>query len=113
MHELSIAQNILDIATDQAKDKHFDKIISIKVKIGELAAVDPGSLLFSFDIIKAETKFSDVTLEIEEIPLKCFCENCETESKIDNFLFVCANCESTNIKVISGEELTISEIEVE
>jgi hydrogenase nickel incorporation protein HypA/HybF len=113
MHELSIAQNILDIAAEQLKDLEYNKIISIKVKIGELAAVDPSSLLFSFDIIKSETKFSDVNLEIDEIPLKCFCEDCKSESKIDHFLFICGNCESTNIKVISGEELTISEIEIE
>jgi hydrogenase nickel incorporation protein HypA/HybF len=113
MHELSIAQNILDIASEQVKDLQFNRIISFKVKIGELAAVDPSSLLFSFDILKNDTVFKNTLLDIEEIPLRGYCDDCKTESKIDNFLFICGNCESTNIKLISGEELTLSEIEIE
>jgi hydrogenase nickel incorporation protein HypA/HybF len=113
MHEMSIAQNIIEALSEQVKEINYNKIKNVKIKIGELTAVDSNSLKFSFDIITKDTKFEGVNLEIETVQLKALCNICNFESPIENFFFICSNCNSTDIKVLQGDELNLSEIEIE
>jgi hydrogenase nickel incorporation protein HypA/HybF len=111
MHELSIAQNIVEAVNEQLKDVKYEQIKNLKVKIGELTAVDPNSLKFSFDIITKSTALENVNLEIENVPLKVLCNVCNQEGNIENFFFICGSCGSTDLKVLQGDELYLSEIE--
>jgi hydrogenase nickel incorporation protein HypA/HybF len=45
MHEVSIAQGLLEIAVDNCKKQGYQKIDSIKVKIGKASGIVPDSLL--------------------------------------------------------------------
>ncbi|MGA1861653.1 hydrogenase maturation nickel metallochaperone HypA [Deferribacter thermophilus] len=113
MHEASIAQNILDIAIDTAKQNDAKIIKKVFVKIGKLAAVDINSLLFAFDALKEGTIAENSTLEVEEVLIKGECEECGFINNYDGYFFSCKNCNSLNVKIIEGEELNITEIEVE
>jgi len=50
---------------------------------------------------------------IELIPIKFECKGCNDISEPESFLFVCPTCGNSDITIISGNELTISEIEFE
>ncbi len=113
MHEMSITQNILDDVKEHLVGVQFSKIVNIKIKVGELTALDPSSLQFCYDVITKETVFENVPLIIEEVPLTGICNNCKTDINIENFLFLCSNCGSTDVTIQSGEELLLSEINVE
>ena len=113
MHEMSITQNILEDVEQNLTNVQYSKIIDIKIKIGELTALDPSSLQFCYEALSKGTKFEGVPLVIDEIPLTGHCNSCKNEINIDNFLFVCGNCGSTDVTIISGEELILSEINVE
>jgi hydrogenase nickel incorporation protein HypA/HybF len=113
MHEMSITQNILDDVDEHLINVQYSRIIDIKIKVGELTALDPSSLLFCYDVLTKGTKFEGVELKVEEVPLRGHCNDCQSEINIDNFLFLCGNCGSTNVTITSGEELILSEINVE
>jgi hydrogenase nickel incorporation protein HypA/HybF len=113
MHEMSITQNILEDVDEHLTNVQYSKIIDIKIKVGELTALDPSSLQFCYDALTKGTKFDGVPLIIDEIPLRGNCNNCKSEINIDNFLFVCSNCGSSDVTIISGEELILSEINIE
>jgi len=113
MHEMSITQNILEDVKEHLSGIQYTRILNIKIKVGELTALDPSSLQFCYDVIKRDTPFENVPLIIEEIPLTGHCNNCSAEINIENFLFLCSNCGSTDVTIISGEELLLSEINVE
>lgn len=110
---MSIAQSIMDIVNETLKDTEKKKLIEIVVDIGELVAVVPDSLQFCFEAIVNDTIFENAKLKLNILPLKINCNECNNESKIEKFYFLCPNCESTNIRVISGEELNIRYLEVD
>lgn len=110
---MSITQNILDDVEEHLADVPYSKLIDIKIKVGELTALDPASLLFCYDVLTKGTKFEGVPLKIEEVPLTGHCNDCKSEINIENFLFLCGVCGSTNVDIISGEELILSEINIE
>jgi len=113
MHEMSIAQSIIEIVNDTLTDAEKNKLKEIVVEIGELVAVVPDSLQFCFETIVADSVYNKALMTINIIPLKIKCNNCNIESKIERYSFLCPECESTHINVLSGEELNIRYLEVE
>lgn len=109
MHELSIAEGILDALKEQVEGK----ITSIKLKIGEMSGVVPSALEFSFEIASKGTMAEGATLNIEHIPLTARCNDCSETFRIKDYCFECIKCGGSNFKIIGGRELLIEEVEVE
>lgn len=113
MHEMSIAQNILEIVETALRENPGSRLKKVLVKTGELVAVVPDSLQFCYQAITAGTPLEGSELVIEVIPTRALCDSCGKEFKVESFFFVCPHCESARVKVLSGQELQVSELEVE
>jgi len=113
MHELSIAQSIIEIVEDNIKNQTDPKVKSVFMKVGKMSNVVVDSLKFGFDTLISGTNLEGANLVIEEIPIKIKCKNCYKESELIHYNFICKNCKSTSVEMISGNELTVSEIELE
>lgn len=111
MHELSIAESILEIVKENVGAT--DSVKSVKVRIGELANVVPDSLEFCFNAITKGTMFENARLEIENVDMVAHCEVCGADSKVEDVLFRCKSCGSTDVKIISGTELQVVQIEMD
>ncbi len=113
MHELSIAQEIIGIAEQYFSSDENERVKSIKVKIGKLQNVLPDSLEFCFNVLIQNDKMRNAKLVIDHVPIKLECKSCGDVSEQEGFLFACPKCGSSSINIISGNELTVSEIEFE
>jgi len=113
MHEASIAQNLLEIALDKARDHKAKKITVIRVKVGEFAGVNQAALEFAFDNFSQGTIAEKASLKIISSPLLGKCRNCNQVFKIKKDDFKCSKCHSLEIDIISGEDLYIEDIEIE
>jgi len=51
-------------------------------------------------------------LEIVEIPVSIICNNCNITSEIEPPVFACPDCGNNQIKIISGTEMRVDEIEL-
>ncbi|MDR3591131.1 MAG: hydrogenase maturation nickel metallochaperone HypA [Negativicutes bacterium] len=113
MHEMAIAQGILDIALDNAA-RHGAKTISrIKLLVGEMTEVEPDSLRFCFGALAQGTAAAGAELEIEAVPLVGRCRDCGAEFVIKRFRFLCPACSSAGVEILSGRELKVEHLEVE
>jgi hydrogenase nickel incorporation protein HypA/HybF len=112
MHELSVAQNIIEIVQEHLQEDQKDAVKKVKVKVGKLTNIFIDSLIFGFEVLTKETNLAGSELEIEVVPIKIKCEACGENSALDDFLFACPVCQSTSIKIISGYELMVNEIEL-
>lgn len=112
MHELSVAQNIVEIIQQNIPESEWARVEAVRLKIGEAAGVIPESLEFSFQAIAAESMLSHARLEIESIPFRIHCNTCDTTTKNEAGFALCGNCGSTDTKILSGSELHITEIEI-
>ncbi len=113
MHEMGIAMQIIEIAVASIPDDLKNpRVERVNLKVGKLAAVVPESLSFCFQIAVQDTPLCDAELNIEEIPLKIRCTDCNVEWTAHEPVFVCRNCNGTSVKMLSGRELDITSIEV-
>ena len=113
MHEMSIAQSILDIVDEYMAKEDNVKLIEVAVEIGELVAVVPDSLSFCYDVLVDNTPYMNSKLIINILPLTAVCSQCDHSITIKDFNFMCDACQSKNVTVPRGQELRISHLEVE
>lgn len=113
MHEMSLAQSILNIVEETLQKNPGRKLVAVHVDVGELVAVIPESLQFCFEALVAETPWRGANLKIKEIPLRARCNRCREEFRIDRFAFRCPVCLEEELEVFQGNELNVTELEVE
>jgi len=113
MHEMSIAQSILDIVDEYMAEENGRKLMEVVVEIGELTAVVPESLAFCYEVLVENSHYQDSKICINIIPLTGTCLECRHSFKIKNFEFCCPDCQSSKIDVKGGQELRISHLEVD
>ncbi len=109
MHELSIAQNIVDLVLENIAEEQR-KVIAVNIKLGEISGVIPESLEFCFDVITKDTKLQGAKLNIERVSATAYCNQCDKTYQIEHLLFSCPFCFGSDIKILTGNELLISEI---
>ena len=113
MHEMGIAQNILDIALSAAGKEGASKITRINLVAGELRGLVPMQLSFCFSIVAKDTIASGAYLNVEEMPVIGHCNDCSADFSVKEYEYVCPKCGSTKIQVTGGTELSIKDIEIE
>jgi hydrogenase nickel incorporation protein HypA/HybF len=113
MHEVSIAQSLLKIAIDNCKKENYKGIKEIKVKIGRASGIMPEALSFAFDAVKIGTIAEKASLIIDAIPVSGFCESCSSHFTAEEaFILSCPRCGDFSIRVETGHELHIYEMDV-
>ena len=112
MHELSVAYEINGIVDQYVKAEQKRFIKSVRIRIGKLQNILPDSLNFCFEAINSSGNSIGPKLEIEPVPITLKCNNCESVNEIEGLAFSCIDCGSTDIKVLTGNELSVIEIEL-
>ena len=113
MHELSIAQSLLKIVQDERKKHGVSRITRVSIRIGTLSTIVPEALTFSFEIITERTIAEGAGLDIEVVPARGRCQNCDIEFEMDKSFFLCPECGGIATEIISGKELEITHIEAD
>jgi hydrogenase nickel incorporation protein HypA/HybF len=113
MHELSIAQGIIEIVEQHVPPDERDMVRAIRLKVGEMSGVVPDSLEFCFTALIAQTPLEKARLEIEQIPFTMRCASCESVFGSEQGLAVCPSCGGIDTKLVTGSELNVVDIELE
>ena len=115
MHEVSIALGMIEELKRIALENNAQKVTCVKLKIGKMSGIVTDSLIFAFDAVKLEHPIlSSATISIEEVPLVYECTKCRKTFETDSLAFPsCPFCESYSLKLISGEEQNIENVELE
>jgi hydrogenase nickel incorporation protein HypA/HybF len=113
MHEMSIAQSLITILEEEMEKHRARSLKSVRLHIGQMSAIVPDALSFCFQVMTEGTALEGARLDMEIIPLRASCSACGKEFEIKDYVFVCPECASTRIESISGQDLSIVEMEVE
>ena len=113
MHEYSIVQSLLDQCEQYAKVNDASKITKVVVKIGRLSGVEPHLLKVAFDTFKEKTicDSAEFVLNYQQVIIRCNC--CDSQSELIALHYLCPKCQSSDIKVIGGEEMLLMSLEME
>ena len=112
MHELGIANEILDIALSEAGRHTAKRVTSIRLRVGVLRAIVPENLSFLFGQLARGTPAEGALLEIVEETVRVECEACGV-SEARSFTFECPRCKGSGVSVTGGDSLSILSLDVD
>jgi hydrogenase nickel incorporation protein HypA/HybF len=113
MHELAVAQSLLEIVEQEARPYEGARVLRIWLRIGRMSTVVPDALRFAFDAITRGGMAEGAALEIEEVPLSIRCHACEEVFIVEDPFMICPRCGGMEVEMISGRELEIHSMEIE
>ena len=105
MHEISIAEDILDLIERRIGDVR--KLSEVELRIGPLSGVCVDSLLFCFGPVAARKGFGDPVLKVERPLVEILCESCRERYRVDDFVDPCPFCGSWKREIVGGDELQL------
>ena len=113
MHELTIAQSLVDMVCEHATEKKATRVKTIHLRLGELSGFNR-ALYFCFDRVTKGTVCDGAGLDIETVPLTVQCEHCnEIKRPGGRYNFRCPDCGMPTPNVITGREMQVSAIELD
>ena len=108
MHELGIAEQILEIVAERSGGSRVTRVV---LEVGALTAVLPDALRFCFDVASRDTVAEGARLDIVEQAARARCRACGAETEIVEPWGLCA-CGGADLHWLAGRELRIREMEV-
>ena len=112
MHELSLAESVLQIIENAAQDQEFSQVKTVWLEIGLLACVQQESLRFHFEVVTRNTVAHQAQLKIIEVSGQGWCDQCDCEVPLTTPYDRCSHCGHYALQVIRGEEMRVKKLEV-
>jgi hydrogenase nickel incorporation protein HypA/HybF len=113
MHELSIAANLVELASQHAAEHGGARVAAITLRIGSLSSVHADALRFSFDLVREGTPLEEAELRIVAVPVTVWCDACQTERELPGIQrFACPACDAPTADIRAGRELDLESIEL-
>jgi hydrogenase nickel incorporation protein HypA/HybF len=112
MHELSVTESILKIATQHAQKASARHITDIYLVLGQLSSVIDDSVQFYWDILSKNTIAEGSELHFRRVATKMLCLGCNRQYAPIGEDLACPLCGGARVKVVTGEEFYLEAIEV-
>ena len=111
MHEISLVRSIFNTLEEEFTKEELATMRAIDLKVGLLSNIEPLLMQNAFEAVcTAEEKFQEVTLNVEAVPIEIYCKDCDCNSLIENYKFICASCGKPNNNLVKGTELLIHQV---
>ncbi len=112
MHELSIVQRIVSIATNEAHKAEANTVESIELDIGTLSGIEIEAFRFAWRQVIKNSLLAKAEAIINTIEGEANCLVCNNNFAIEHYAEPCTSCGSHFIEITHGKELSIKAITV-
>ena len=106
-------RSVLDAIREQAVSDHFSRVHRVSVAVGALCNVEVEALAFCFDIVMQGTMADGAVLDIVSVPGTGWCQQCQHTFPVLSLVAPCPSCGTWEVSMSGGDQLTITELEVE
>jgi hydrogenase nickel incorporation protein HypA/HybF len=107
MHEYGLCEGVLDAVRQRADGR---QVAGIRVRFGVRHAVDAESLAQAFGVVAEGTEAAGAAVELVTVPATLTCRKCGLVAETTDLLAVCPACESSDVELTGGDEMTLESI---
>ena len=112
MHEMSLAEGVLQLIEDAARQQPFAKVTAVWLEIGQMAGVEVEAMRFCFDAVTRGSIAEGARLEIIATPGSGWCMHCAATVAISELYDACPQCGQYQVQANGGTEMRVKELEV-
>src|SRR4051812_41244835 len=112
MHEIGLMQRMVEVALERAANARARQVQRVTVRVGVESGVVPDVIAFAFDMATRGTIAEGAELQIEEVPVACFCVACALDFAPADALHECPSCHRLWADVRHGREFELASLEI-
>jgi hydrogenase nickel incorporation protein HypA/HybF len=113
MHELSIANSLIELASEHLAPEDAGRVAEVHLAIGALSCVHEESLRFGFDLVAQDSALAGAKLIIRHVPVAIYCGPCSRTIELDGIQrFRCPVCDTPSADIRQGLELDLEYLEL-
>lgn len=113
MHEMSLAEGILQIVEDTAAQQGFRRVTEVRLEIGALSGVEVDALSFCLDVALKGSVADGARVELERLPGQGYCLDCGKTVLVNALYDPCPTCGSYQVQATGGTEMRVKDLLVE
>ena len=113
MHELSIAQALVEQLEEIRKREGASRIVRCRVAVGRLSGVDRGALEAAFPLAAEGWPIQPDALDVREVPVSVRCRRCSAETRLEELDFRCSACQSIEVDLAAGREIQLESVDLD
>jgi hydrogenase nickel incorporation protein HypA/HybF len=113
VHEISLIESVVSLVEDERRKQGFTRVRVIRLRLGVLGHAEPEALRFCFDAVTNGTVADGARLEIEMVAGEGWCAGCRGTVPLAERFAACPVCGNAGVLMTAGDELRVTEMEVE
>lgn len=113
VHEVTLAQELVSMIENVARDHGADTVSAATLELGELSCAQPEALGFAFEIVRRGTIADGCKLVFRRTPLTVRCPSCGYQGPGDSATPGCPGCSAVPVEVVSGRDIRLVSIDVD
>jgi hydrogenase nickel incorporation protein HypA/HybF len=112
MHEIGLMQRMVEVALDRAASAGARYVQRVTVRVGAESGVVPDVITLAFEVATRGTIAEGAELQIEDVPITCFCAACDLDFAPADALHECPSCHQWGAEVRCGKEFELASLEI-
>ncbi len=113
MHEMSLAEHILQILEEAAARQGFTRVRQVRLEIGMLAGVEVEALRFCLEAVLSGTLAEGAQIEVETPPGTGWCMSCGQTVPMAALHDPCPHCGGHQVQPTGGTQMRVKDLLVE
>ena len=109
---MSLAEGVLQLIEDAAREQQFEKVTAVWLEIGRLSGVEVEAMSFCFDVVTRDSIADGARLEVIPLPGAGWCMKCAMTVPMAEVFGECPQCGGHQLQVTGGTEMRVKELEV-
>ena len=110
MHEVSLAEGVIDVVERAAEGAHATAVSEVRVAVGELSNVEIEALAFAFESVKKGTVANNAKLVINRPEGRAWFMTCQKDVPYHRFGDACPICGGYQVVVSGGRDMRVVDI---
>ncbi len=110
MHELSLAMEVIELASRESKKNGVSKIFEMEIEVGDLSGVEADTFQSALEMIVKDTLLENTLIQINRQPATGKCTDCNQAFEMKERMATCPTCHCFPSEISGGQEFRVVSI---
>jgi hydrogenase nickel incorporation protein HypA/HybF len=110
MHELSLALEVIELASREAEKNDVSTILEMEIEIGDLSGVEAETFQSALEMVVKNTLLENTHIHINRTPATGKCSDCNKVFEMNERMATCPVCNSFPNEISGGTDFRVVSI---
>jgi len=110
MHEMSIAEGLLQAVLTAANQHGATRIERIELDVGQMRLIVPDAMQMAWQVITEGTIAAGSEIVVVEVPVTARCKKCGRQFAPQINEYICPDCGQADVDILTGDDIILKSV---